>query len=232
MVFKHHAPGWVYAGGFALTVAAGWLNVIGYLGLAHQSLSHVTGTVTISAMELSRGGVAPFARALAVVGCFFAGATLTGLIIRDSSLHVGQRYGVALLVESALLAASLALFLRDAHAGEYLAAAACGLQNALATSYSGAVLRTTHMTGIVTDLGLAVGHALHGTKVDWLRVRLHLVLFVGFLVGGVGGALAFGAWSYGAMLVPIAITGLSGAAYTTWLFARRHTQHAPPAPPP
>jgi uncharacterized membrane protein YoaK (UPF0700 family) len=43
---------------------------------------------------------------------------------------------------------------------------ACGLQNAMATGYSGAVIRTTHVTGIVTALGIAVGLAARRERVD------------------------------------------------------------------
>lgn len=41
-------------------------------------------------------------------------------------------------------------------------ALACGLQNALTSKYSGNVIRTTHLTGATTDLGIAFGHILRG----------------------------------------------------------------------
>ena len=46
--------------------------------------------------------------------------------------------------------------------GECFAAFACGLQNALTTSYSGAVVRTTHLSGIITDIGNVLGMACRG----------------------------------------------------------------------
>jgi uncharacterized membrane protein YoaK (UPF0700 family) len=45
-----------------------------------------------------------------------------------------------------------------AHHSVYMLAIACGMQNAMTTRYSGAVLRTTHLTGMVTDVGLLIGH--------------------------------------------------------------------------
>jgi uncharacterized membrane protein YoaK (UPF0700 family) len=228
-VFRRHAPGWVYAGGFVLSLTAGWLNAIGYLGFAHRALSHVTGTVTLSSIELSRGGAGAFAKAMSIVVCFFVGAALSGFVVRDPSLHAGRRYGVALLIESLLLAGALLLFRLESPGAEYFAAAACGLQNALATSYSGAVIRTTHMTGIVTDLGLAIGLALHGRPQDWMRFRLHLVLFAGFVAGGVGGATSYARFGASALLLPVLVTAGAGSVYTIWQHLARR-RHAPPAP--
>ncbi len=99
-------------------------------------------------------------------------------------------------------------------AGELLAATACGLQNGLATSYSGAVVRTTHMTGIVTDLGITLGHWLRRQPVEWFRVRLHLVLLLGFVLGGASGATLFGVIGPDTLLVPAVAVFLAGAGYT------------------
>ncbi len=68
---------------------------------------------------------------------------------------------------------------------------AAGLQNGLATSYSGAVVRTTHLTGIATDLGILVGHTIYGEPPDWARLQLLASLFAGFLLGGALGAVAY-----------------------------------------
>ncbi len=110
------------------------------------------------------------------------------MIVRDTSLQLGQRYGVALLVESALLLAAIPLIHDHANLGLWLMAGASGLQNAMVTTFSGAVVRTTHMTGIVTDLGILLGHRLRGLAVDGLRARLYLLLFGAFLGGGFAGA--------------------------------------------
>src|SRR5690606_9389894 len=96
-------------------------------------------------------------------------------------LRAGRRYGVVLIVEGALLAFAVPLLTRVPVAGSACAAAACGLQNAMATAYSGAVVRTTHVTGIVTDLGLAFSHWLRRSSGRGGRVRLLLALFTGFL---------------------------------------------------
>ncbi|MCU0702287.1 MAG: DUF1275 domain-containing protein, partial [Myxococcaceae bacterium] len=163
--------------------------------------------------EASRGHVDVALRAAAVVLCFFAGAALSGFIVQQSTLHAGRRYGVALLVEAGLLFGAWLGSREHSVSGEVLAAVACGLQNALATSYSGAIIRTTHMTGIVTDLGITVGHWLRGQPVEWFRVRLHLVLLAGFFAGGALGTTAHGVLGSETLLLPAGAVGLAGTVY-------------------
>lgn len=66
-------------------------------------------------------------------------------------------YGLAMTGSSLLLFLSMFLFSSSVDAAVYLLCVACGLQNGIMSSYTGSVIRTTHMTGIVTDIGLIVG---------------------------------------------------------------------------
>jgi uncharacterized membrane protein YoaK (UPF0700 family) len=88
-----------------------------------------------------------------------------------------------------------------------------GLQNAVVTKLSNAVIRTTHMTGIVTDLGIELGklfywnrHAHHPARVLADRDRMAVLagLLCAFLVGGVAGAFGFKHLGYVAS-VPVAV---------------------------
>ena len=83
---------------------------------------------------------------------------------------MGRRYGVALCVEGGLLLTACYLLNLNSLYGQYCASAACGLQNAMITTFSGAVVRTTHMTGIVTDLGLMIGAKLRGENFGFCRI--------------------------------------------------------------
>jgi uncharacterized membrane protein YoaK (UPF0700 family) len=222
-MFRHHTPAWVYLGAMTLTITAGVINAVGFLGQHQQALSHMTGSVTVAGMELARTNYAIAVHALFILAAFFIGCLVSGMIIRDGKLKLGPRYGVALSIESAALFLALYFLRRGAHAGDYLAAMACGLQNAMVTTYSGATMRTTHMTGMVTDLGLACGHFLRGMAVDWHRFRLYGVLFLGFFAGGVIGALAFGRYGYDTLLFPAVLSGTAGIAYT--VIRRRRTEH-------
>lgn len=232
-MLKRHAPVWVYAGGMLLTAVAGWVNAVA-VASAYHAVTHMTGTVFAVSLELGRGNTSVALRAAAVVLFFFVGATLSGVVIRQPTLHAGQRYGVALMLEGALLAGAWVGLRNASVAGEVLAAVACGLQNALATSYSGAVVRTTHMTGIVTDLGINVGHWLARQPVEWFRVRLHLVLLLGFVTGGAVGAVVHSTMGPAALLVPACVVFVAGLVYAVQRRVQRHAAatHEPHAHPP
>jgi uncharacterized membrane protein YoaK (UPF0700 family) len=214
-------PAWILAGGATLAAIAGCVNAVGFLSAHHQAFSHLSGTVTNFGSELARGDFALAGNAVLVITFFFLGCVFSGLIIRQSTLRAGRRYGVALMFEAVLLVAATYFLRHEAMAGVYLAAMACGLQNAMATSYSGAVIRTSHMTGIVTDLGIAIGLAARRERVDWRRMQLYLVLLAGFFAGSVSGGLAFQQLGYGTLLIPAAIAGGGGFVYTLWKHAQR-----------
>lgn len=213
-MFTKETPVWISLGGLALAGGAGCINAVGFLGLHHQALTHVTGTVSILSIEAVGTNYASAGRALLIIVCFFFGAFLSGALIRQSTLKLGRRYGVALALESALLFAAVACLRRGVFAGDCLASMACGLQNAMATSYSGAVVRTTHLTGVVTDLGIACGHWVRRQAVDWSRFRLYGILLLGFLCGGMLGTLGFKHLGYETLYFPAGLCGISGFAYT------------------
>ena len=89
-----------------------------------------------------------------------------------------------------------------------------GLQNALVTKASHAEIRTTHVTGLVTDIGIELGKAFywnqghlpaeHKVRANLDRLRLHATLVCTFFVGGVLGALGFKHVGYIAT-VPLAL---------------------------
>ena len=92
------------------------------------------------------------------------------------------------------------------------------------TTFSGAIIRTTHMTGIMTDLGIMIGAKLRGESFDFRKAKLFLFIFGGFLSGGIIGANLYASLSIGALIVPILLA--LTLAVTYWLFiANRHINH-------
>jgi len=206
-------PRWVGIGAAALAFVAGVVNVVGFLGLERQAITHLTGTTTLLGAAVATGETDAALRLLAALAAFVLGAALSGLIVQDSALRLGRRYGLVLTLESALLFASVPLFNHRQLAGVLCAAMACGLQNAMATTYSGAVVRTTHLSGMFTDLGIGLGHALRGMPLPKRRLRLSALIISGFLAGGIAGAAAFERIGYDALLAPAVLTGLVGIGY-------------------
>jgi uncharacterized membrane protein YoaK (UPF0700 family) len=209
-------PVWIQLGGFTLALMGGCINAVGLLCVHSHAVSHLSGTVTSFGIEVGLQHFALARQAALIIVFFFLGSVLSGVIIRQSTLKAGRRYGVTLMVESAVLVLAAYLLHHDSEGGLFAAAMGCGLQNGMATSYSGAVIRTTHMTGVVTDLGIAIGLTARGLKADWRRMRLYLVLLVGFFSGGVIGALAFHEFGPGTLLFPATLAGVVGLGYTAW----------------
>jgi len=213
-------PRWVWTGAWALAFIAGMVNVVGLLGFEHQAITHLTGTTSLLSAAIGSSDGAGALHFFAVITAFVTGTAISGFIIQDSTLKLGRRYGVALFLESMLLAFAVPLLNRQNHLGDYLASCACGLQNAMASTYSGSVVRTTHLSGMFTDLGIFLGHRLRGLAVDSRRLRLCFVIISGFFFGGVAGAILFCSLGYATLFIPAALTGLAAVVYAFYQLRR------------
>jgi len=222
-------PRWIWLGTWVLAFIAGIVNVVGLLGFEHHAITHLTGTTSMLGAALASASVPDTLHFAALIGTFVAGCIISGFIIQDSTLKLGRRYGIALLLVSILLFLSVPLLGKHSAFGMYTAACACGLQNAMVSAYSGAVVRTTHLSGMFTDLGIFIGHYLRGLPVDLRRVRLCVTVISGFLVGGVAGALAFRHLDYFALVVPAALTAAAALAYGVYSIRRTETKVKDPA---
>lgn len=207
-------PSWVWIGAWVLACTAGMVNVVGFLGFEHQALSHLSGITSMLGAAIGSSDYPQAVYLVALLIAFTFGCALSGFIVQDNVLRLGYRYGLALALASALLFASAWLMWQENIWGMYLAACACGLQNAMASTYSGSVVRTSHLTGMFTDLGIYLGHVVRGLPVDTRRLQLSVVVITGFLCGGIAGALAFHAIGYSAILIPAVLTAIAAATYT------------------
>ncbi|QNK01532.1 YoaK family protein [Dyella telluris] len=213
-------PRWAWAGGGLLALVAGSINTVGYLCFRHQPITHLTGTSTELGIALARLDAAEILHWGFVIGAFLFGAMLSGFIVQQRTLQLGRRYGVVLMLESALLFAAAPLIEWQSDLGLYLASMACGLQNAMVSTYSGATLRTTHLSGIFTDLGIYLGQRLRGLPVDMLRIHVCLLVATCFIAGAAAGAMGFSVMQARVLLVPATLTGVVGVSYT--IYRLRH----------
>lgn len=213
-------PRWVWAGAWALAFVGGMINVVGLLGFEHQAVTHLTGTTSMLAAALASLDVKTALHLAAIIGSFVAGNVISGFLVQDSTLQLGRRYGIALLLESALLCAAVPLLDRSSMFAIYSASCACGLQNAMVSTYSGAVIRTTHISGMFTDLGIFLGHTLRGLPVDSRRLRLCFLVITGFLCGGIAGAVAFHQLHNAALFIPAALTAITAFTYRATLLRK------------
>ena len=195
-------PRWVEYGAFILSLIAGFVNAVGLLGFNHQSISHLSGTATILGTEAFTSSFTNVFHLFMVLFSFLMGAAISGYYIRNGALQLGRNYSRLLTLEAAFLFGSVYYLTKDSLNGHYLASAACGLQNALVTTFSGAVIRTTHVTGIFTDLGIMIGAKLRGEAFDKRRALLFLLIILGFIMGGTAGAYFFSLFMFKALFIP------------------------------
>lgn len=212
-------PRWILWGGALLAFSAGCVNICALLGFANLSVSHVTGNVSLFSSAVATLDGQKFLYIGAVLMSFVCGAILSGYIIHDEPLKLGNHYGVALSIEAVLLILAVILFYKQLYLGEMLASMACGLQNAMIATYSGSVIRTTHLTGITSDIGAAIGSWLSGRKIDGKRLGLQSLIWVMFLSGGVVGSILYGLVGFRALLLPASI--VLASALTYWVLSHR-----------
>ncbi|MEX3693664.1 YoaK family protein [Paraburkholderia sp. BR14263] len=145
----------------ALAGVAGALNVMGFM-IAGVFSANMTGNVTSLADQFGGGDAGHGVRYLTIVLLFVAGATFAALMLELVGSHRRARACIAILVAEALLLVALdgADHLASTHRADimvYGLSFLMGLQNAMAARVSHARLRTTHVSGTSTDIGVGVG---------------------------------------------------------------------------
>jgi uncharacterized membrane protein YoaK (UPF0700 family) len=192
------AADWQLAAVLAFT--AGNVDVSGYLAF-HQFTSHMSGSVATIAADIDAHKLTVLIPPAVVLLCFLSGAATCSVMVNWSrrrnleGLFALPILGEALLLAAAsLLSTPSRLLLTLA-----LLSFAMGLQNAVITKISHAVIRTTHITGMITDIGIELGRALywnrsngrvpvHAERKHLLLLTLLVTLFFG---GGAVGGLTY-----------------------------------------
>lgn len=195
--------------GVALASNAGALNAGGFLAVGRYT-SHMTGIISTAADDLILGKFIPAFAAILMLMAFISGSTCTALMVnyakRSGMVNI---YAPVLLLEAVLLLIfGLIGSTLQTHAVltvSFTAVLLCyvmGLQNALITKISNAVIRTTHITGLVTDIGIELGKLIYWSRNkgqaheaeianNQSNLRLHGMLTGAFFAGGIVGAAGF-----------------------------------------
>jgi uncharacterized membrane protein YoaK (UPF0700 family) len=206
--------------GTVLAFVAGAANAGGLLAVG-QYTSHMTGIVSSVADHLVLGNMALALASLGALLSFVLGAMTTAWLVNwGMRQQLRSAYGLPLLLEAlALLLFGLFGAAMDHYTAVFIPLTVVllcfimGLQNAVITKISHAVIRTTHVTGLLTDLGIELGKLLYinrhhrdnpqPVRANRAKMRVHSQLIVGFFVGGLAGALGFKHLGY-ASTVPLA----------------------------
>ena len=197
----------------ALALVAGALNSAGFYAVGVFS-ANMTGNVSILADRLALGDLLPGLFYLGILATFVLGAAVSALITSAGKHHrIHAIYALAVLAEAALLTALgfADLWLAPGMREPVLVfglSFSMGLQNAIVTRISDARVRTTHISGMATDLGIELGSLLDialrqgeigESKPLRDKLGLHGATILSFCLGGVAGVMAYRA--YGAWLL-------------------------------
>lgn len=223
----------------SLAFQAGAINTGGLLS-CHRFVSHVTGFASLFGAEFAQGHFLTALGLLSVPVFFICGSMISAHFI-DRKIQNNERpqYYIVMRIMSVLL---LVVTVAGIYGGfgsfgdfqdlfdyYFLLASLClasGLQNATVTSAFGAIVRTTHLTGITTDLGIGLMRVLsrsHKTqsrrnevRANWMRVGI----IGAFVSGSAVSAIVFFKWNYWGFMIPTAIA----SALFFWSYYRYHYQ--------
>jgi uncharacterized membrane protein YoaK (UPF0700 family) len=195
----------------AVTLAgvAGFLDVVGYLTLAKLFTAHMTGNTSKLGVALGHGkldAAAPLALALPL---FAAGIALGTVLV------AAWRPSVPLLLQAALVAAFMVIGGLSGRHGDAVASpypfyvletcatVALGLQTAALTDIDGTTIRTSYVTGVITNLTQGAVRRLRGDRRKPLALLAAIVF--AYLVGATGAALALRAFSLWCLALPLPV---------------------------
>ena len=205
---------------------AGILNIGGFMA-CHRFVSHVTGFATFFGYEVNQNDSSHAIGMLAVPLFFLLGAMISGLLVDIRlKLHKKPKYYISfgfifflmLIVFVGGISGKYGVFGSSLRTpGDYvlliLLCFICGLQNGTITSVSKSVVRTTHLTGITTDLGIGLMRLMNASKIQEpmdnekkaVLMRLGIILF--FVLGSVVGGFVFSRLAYTGFLIPVFTSG-------------------------
>jgi hypothetical protein len=211
-----------------LAFQAGFINAGGFIA-CHRFVSHVTGYGTHVGLSFSQEGVWLALEMMVAPLSFIAGAAYSAFLIdRPFYQQKKVRVGYALVTQSALLFLVFVfgewgmfgefgepLILQRDFVLLFLLCFICGSQNATFGCLTNGQVRTTHMTGLSTDLGMNLvripflnvdeKEKAYQKKLNWLRV----FTFASFMVGsGISAYIFSHLAGYHGFIVP-ALTSLA-----------------------
>lgn len=200
-----------------LSLVAGFVNVAGFLSVQRLT-TNVTGHFAFLVDEVFKLNLTQALVYFLYIFFFLLGSFVSNFLIEIISRKNDQyTYVVPASIECAILftvgiwGKNLVATSPDLIAFSLLFA--MGLQNSLVTTISKARVRTTHLTGLFTDLGIELSQLFfykQQEQKDKLTssIRLRLTIIGFFFVGGIAGAILYSRMELYALILAATILGL------------------------
>lgn len=169
-----------------LSLLAGMVNVISLLLFFIQT-THFTGNITQFVLAFNEGDWATMVELLGLILCFLGGGILSGMLFSKKKFEPTKRYGLLLILFGSMMLLLFIFGLRD-EKWLYFFSFVVGTQNGMFIFYHGIIVRTSHFTGYLTDIGVVLGRLIRGQKKDRWKVLFYFTSMVCF---GIGGTISF-----------------------------------------
>lgn len=176
-----------------LSFIAGIVNIAGVLSVATLT-TNVTGHFAYFAEEISLKNYAKAITFLLFIFSFLIGAFVCNTLIEIiSKIKPRITHAFPMFIEVVVLTIVGLGYVTTQEYIAYLLLFAMGIQNALVTQISQSVVRTTHLTGLFTDLGIELSQLFFYRKPDeksrlrrsiFLRLSIIFFFFLGCVLGG------------------------------------------------
>ncbi|MDR3260133.1 MAG: DUF1275 domain-containing protein [Fusobacteriaceae bacterium] len=181
---------WIYC----LSLVSGMVNTVTIVHFS-TTVAHFTGVISNFSAALSKLNFKFSFSLFLLMFSFLTGGIISGFIVNGREFNLKKRYGFILVFLGTAL--SVMVFLSKENKIYFLLFLAfmMGAQNGLVLSYKGVVIRTTHMTGNITDLGVSLGYYLRNPK-DLFTLKKGIISFLNIIVFVTGGILGIFIYSY------------------------------------
>ena len=228
--YTQHEYQFVVYSGICLSFNAGYSNGACLSGLLtdlgiQQSVAGFTGSYTNSALFLGDGYIQDFGFQICMILSFILGSCVSGILTPNPTPHrIEPTYGPSFFLGGILMiiASVLAATPGDDHFFFYLVAATNGIQNGISSMYSANLIRSTHLTGTSTDIGLFIGQLISGNKQNLWKLRVLLCLTTAFWIGGLISFYATTHFTHFSLLFSAGLFLLIGAQLIYFLVHELH----------
>ncbi|MDF7647508.1 DUF1275 domain-containing protein [Pantoea sp. Acro-805] len=224
-----------------LATSAGLLNAMALAAFGFFP-SHMSGNISQISSDLNEMDVRNLKIFIAMIGAF-----VTCAVVARISVVLGVINGLRTVFSCILLAEGLMLILTSLFEIYYfsannnveillLLAFLMGVHNSTSTQLSNGRVRSTHITGTLTDAGISIGSVFvallrrdpsKNIRVFKQQLNTHLVTIFSFLTGGIVGLLIFNALGFGSLMGPgLILVVIASLSIVFTLFKVKNRRHA------
>lgn len=226
---------------FAMAFQSGTINIGGYLA-CHRFVTHTTGFATLFGVEVARGQTRAALGMLSVPFFFLFGNIISAYLVdRQLTMKLRPHYTTVFGLMAGFMLITLIMGLTNnfgtfgdelSLSSDYsLLALLCltsGLQNGTIATVSGSIVRTTHLTGLTTDLGIGLVRILTKThripqEIELLANWMRIGIITSFILGSCLSGIIFLKAQYYGFVIPLFIS-LSLASISYYYKRRTFSQ--------